>query len=87
MQQALGMLSRLETSTMTPSARATASKSSSQSLFSMLASCQVNQGDLQQGIASYRKVLEVCRDDTHAVLSLGMALKEVCQVDESIKVD
>lgn len=55
-------------------------------LLSLLASCQVSQGSLEEGVATYTRVLASVPDDGEAHLNLGMALKEMSRAQEAEKV-
>ena len=55
-------------------------------LLSLLASSQLTQGDLEVGAATYVAVLEGEGDNADAALGAGMAYKELCKVDQALKV-
>lgn len=55
-------------------------------LLSLLASCQVSQGNLEAGAATYALVLREAPDDGEATLNAGMAAKEMCHVARAEKV-
>ena len=52
-------------------------------LLPLLASCQVSQGDLQDGVATYSALLEAGYKEIDAIINLGMALKELCKEAEA----
>ena len=51
-----------------------------------LGACQVSQGDLEEGVATYKEALQAAPEDVDAVLNLGMALKEMSRVEDAEKV-
>jgi Flp pilus assembly protein TadD len=55
-------------------------------LLSLLASSQLTQGDLEVGAATYVAVLEGEGDSADAALGAGMAYKELCKVEQALKV-
>ncbi|KAL4437434.1 hypothetical protein ABPG75_004573 [Micractinium tetrahymenae] len=64
-------------------ALALAGGSAGTELLSALGLCQVSQGDLQEGIATYEKALQLEPARKDLWLSLGMALKELCWVERA----
>lgn len=56
---------------------------SATNLLPLLASSQVSQGDLAEGVATYAGLMEAGYKDVDAVINLGMAQKELCHVEDA----
>ncbi|GAB4814575.1 hypothetical protein N2152v2_001621 [Parachlorella kessleri] len=52
-------------------------------LLGMLGLAQVSQGDLEEGIATYERALQLDPENKDLILNLGMALKEMCVVSRA----
>ncbi len=55
-------------------------------LLAHLGLCHVFQGDVGEGLRCYRESLEIEPDNADVYLNMGMALKEICEVDAATKV-